>query len=302
MKKEKAFAISELLGSMIIFGTIGIFRRYIPYSSGLIAMVRGLVGVLFLLLLLLIKKRRVSFASVKKNLPILLISGALIGFNWILLFEAYEYTSVATATLCYYMAPVFVIAVSPIFLGERMTLKKAAAALVALVGMVLVSDILNVGVGGLGEIRGILLGLGAAILYASVIILNKKLRNIAAYDRTILQLGAAFAVLLPYVLITEDVTEIKFTLTPVLLLLLVGVIHTGIAYALYFSSMEKLPAQTVAIFSYLDPILAVLLSAVILHEKMSVLGLIDAVLILGATLICELPSNSNKNARRLPRV
>ncbi len=293
MKKEKAFAISELLGSMIIFGTVGIFRRYIPYSSGLIAMARGLVGVLFLLLLLLIKKRRVSFASVKKNLPILLISGALIGFNWILLFEAYEYTSVATATLCYYMAPVFVIAVSPIFLGERMTLKKTVAALVALFGMVLVSDILSVGVGGLKEIRGILLGLGAAILYASVIVLNKRLKDISAYDRTILQLGAAFAVLLPYVLITEKVTEIKLTLTPVLLLLLVGVVHTGISYALYFSSMEKLPAQTVAIFSYLDPILAVLLSAVILHEKMSILGAIGAVLILGATLICELPSRKN---------
>ena len=290
MKKEKAFAISELLFSMIIFGTIGIFRRQIPYSSGLIAMARGLVGVLFLLLLLLIKKRRISFASVKKNLPILLISGALIGFNWILLFEAYEYTSVATATLCYYMAPVFVIAVSPIFLGEKMTLKKAVAALVALIGMVLVSDILNVGVTGLGEIRGILLGLGAAILYASVIILNKKLRYISAYDRTILQLTAAFAVLLPYVLLTENVTEIKFTLTATLTLLLVGIVHTGIAYAMYFSSMEKLPAQTVAIFSYLDPILAVLLSAVVLHEKMSFLGAIGAALILGATLICELPS------------
>ncbi len=292
MKKEKAFAMSELIGSMIIFGTIGIFRRYLPLPSGLIALSRGLIGVIFLILVLLIKKRPISLISVKNNLPLLLISGALIGFNWILLFEAYEYTSVATATLCYYMAPVFVIAASPIFLGEKMTVKKTVSTAVALVGMVLVSDVLNVGIGGVGEAVGILLGLGAAALYAAVIILNKKLKDISSYDRTAVQLTAAFTVLIPYVLIAERDAEISFSLKTVLFLLIVGVIHTGIAYAMYFSSMEKLPAQTAAIFSYIDPILAVVLSTLLLHEKMSATGIIGAVLILGATLICELPSRN----------
>lgn len=290
MKNERLLAISEILGAMVIFGTIGVFRRHLPFSSGLIALARGLIGVLFLLCVLLVRGRHLSFAAIKKNLLILLISGALIGFNWILLFEAYRYTSVATATLCYYMAPVFVIIASPFFLKERMTVKKAIVAVTALVGMVLVSDILSTGIQEVSEIRGILLGLGAAVLYASVIILNKKLKDISSYDRTTVQLGASFIVLLPYVIITENVSDIKIAVPTVLLLVLVGIVHTGIAYAMYFSSMEKLPAQTVAIFSYLDPILAVLLSAIILHEKMSVLGVIGAVLILGATLLGELPS------------
>ena len=160
--------------------------------------------------------------------------------------------------------------------------------LVALIGMVLVSDILRVGFSDLSELKGVFLGLGAAVLYATVILLNKKLKDISAYDRTVVQLSAAFAVLVPYVFLTEDVTAISPTPLSIILLLVVGVIHTGLAYALYFGSMDKLPAQTVALYSYIDPILAVLLSALFLKETMSIGGVIGAILILGATMASEL--------------
>ena len=289
MKNTENSARFKMIGAMVIFGTIGIFRKYIPLSSGVVAMVRGFVGVLFLLLVLAVRRERLSWSAIRKNLALLLISGALIGFNWILLFEAYNYTSVATATLCYYMSPVFVTLVSPLVLREKLTGRKLLLVMVALCGMVLVSDVLRVGVSDIGELRGILLGLGAAALYASVILLNKKLQDISAYDRTVLQLGSAFVVLLPYVLAVEDVTAV-LTVGPlaIALLAVVGVLHTGVAYAMYFSAMRDLPAQTVAIFSYADPILAVVLSAVILGEPMGIGVAVGGLLILGAALLGEL--------------
>ena len=294
MKNAENSAKLKMIGAVVIFGTIGIFRKYIPMSSGLIAMVRGLVGVLFLLLIPAIKRERLSWSAIRQNLWRLLLSGGLIGFNWILLFEAYNYTSVATATLCYYMAPIFVTLAAPIVLRERLTVRKRILSFVALLGMVLVSDILNVGVSDLGELRGIALGLGAAALYASVILLNKKLCGISAYDRTVVQLGAASAVLVPYVLLTENVTATVFEPLSVGLLLVVGILHTGIAYALYFGAMRDLPAQTVAIFSYIDPILAVLLSAFFLGEPLGAGVIVGGILILGAALAGEVRSGKKE--------
>lgn len=278
-----------LVASMLIFGTIGIFRKYIPLPSGMIAMVRGIVGTMFLMLVMMAGKKKPDFMAIKKNLLLLCLSGALIGFNWILLFEAYQHTSVAVATLCYYMAPVLVILVSPIVLKERLTRRKMLCAAAAFVGMVLVSDVLSSGFSGM---RGILLGVGAAALYASVIMLNKKLGEIGAYDKTLVQLAAAAIVLLPYVLIAENPAEMELSALTVVMLLVVGVVHTGAAYAMYFGSMGGLKAQTVALFSYIDPAAAVVLSAVILGEKIDAAGIIGAVLVLGAAVVSDLPEKN----------
>ena len=102
--QKKRSAQGKLVLSMLIFGTIGLFRRYIPLPSGLLAMARGLIGTLFLVLAMALRRQRPSGAAIRKNLPLLILSGAMIGFNWILLFEAYNHTTVALATLCYYMA------------------------------------------------------------------------------------------------------------------------------------------------------------------------------------------------------
>ncbi len=280
---ETTKARISLISAMLIFGTIGIFRRYIPLSSGLIAFVRGLVGTLFLLGVLAFKRQKPDKAAVKKNALLLLISGALIGFNWILLFEAYNYTTVATATLCYYMSPVFVVLASPFLLKERMTAKKLICVAVSVVGMLLVSGILT-DRGETRDFRGVLFGLGAALLYASVVLLNKRITAISAYDKTVVQLAAAAAVMIPYLLFTEDFGSIALTPLPVILLLVVGIVHTGFAYALYFGSFDKLSAQTVALFGYLDPVAAVILSALILKENMDAPQIVGAVLVLAAAV------------------
>ncbi len=279
----------EFIISMVIFGTIGIFIRYIPLPSSLIACVRGIVGVLFLLCVLAFKKRRFSFKRIKKYAVILLLSGAFIGVNWILLFEAYRFTTVATATLCYYMAPVFVLMLSPLVLKEKLSVKNAVCVAVALIGMVLVSGVLQTGVGVSAEFKGILLGLGAAACYACVMLLNQKLKTLDAFDKTVAQLACAAIAVLPYVLITVDFPALKAEPWQMALLAAVCIIHTGIAYTMYFGSMKNIKAQTVAVLSYIDPIVAVILSALVLNESMDIFGIVGAVLILGAAIVNEMP-------------
>lgn len=282
----------QLSLSMFIFGTIGIFVRHIPFPSSVIALARGGIGMLFLLLVVLIRRQKISKADIKRNLIPLCLSGFFLGFNWILLFEAYRYTTVATATLCYYLAPVIVILVSPIILKEKLTAKKLICVAVALLGMVFVSGILQTGLPSVGESKGILFGIAAATFYASVVLCNKHIHDISSYDMTIMQLGIATVVLLPYTLLTESLGDITITASALGMLLFVAIVHTGVAYALYFSSMQGLKSHTIAIFSYVDPIVAIILSAILLHEPMGISGVIGAVLILGSTLISGLPDKT----------
>jgi len=293
--REQARARIALIASMTVFGTIGIFRRYIPLPSSFLAMTRGAGGVLFLLLVMLLRRRKPDLSAVGHNLLLLLISGAAIGVNWILLFEAYNYTSVATATLCYYFAPFFTILLSPVFLREKLRAKPLCIVM-ALLGMVFVSGVLETK-GGAGDFKGILFGLGAAALYASVVLMNKRMGPIDAYDKTAVQLAAAVIVLVPYVLLTGAAENLSFTPLTIVMLLVVCMIHTGLAYTLYFGSFAHLPAQTLALFSYIDPVVAVLLSALLLKEPMTLLMALGAVLILGAAVWSELPEREKNPAR-----
>ena len=298
MKNTETKSLLSLITSMVIFGTIGIFRKYIPYSSSIVAFFRGAIGALFLALLILLKREKISFSTIKKNLALLCISGAFIGINWMLLFEAYRYTTVSTATLCYYTAPIFVVVASPFVLKEKLTLKKTLCALVAVIGMAVISGIFT---DGGSDIRGILFGIGAAVLYATVVILNKFIKGISGYEKTLIQLAAAALVILPYMLLTEDMGQMSLKLSSVLLLVFVGVLHTGVAYALYFGSIGQISAQTAAIFSYIDPVLALILSALVLHEHFGIPQLIGSVLILGAAIVCELPTMKRKNSDNIEK-
>lgn len=286
-------ALLSLVVSMVIFGTIGIFRRHIPLPSSLIAMMRGVIGMAFLLSVLRIGHGKLDWAAIRANAPMLALSGALLGFNWIALFEAYRYTSVATATLCYYMAPIIVMLAAPWLLGEQLTRKKLACVLTALAGMVLVSGVLDAGFSG-REISGVLFGLSAAALYAGVILTNKRIKDISAYDKTIVQLGTSAVLLLPYTLLTGELSAVQMDLRAAVMLVLVGVVHTGVAYWLYFGCMSGLRAQTVALLSYIDPVVAIVLSALLLGEKMTLLCALGAVLVLGATIAGEIPEKTKE--------
>ena len=284
-----------LTASMVIYGTIGIFRRSIPLSSGMLACVRGLLGSAFLCAYVKLRGGKLRHGMAREDLVRLIVSGAMIGVNWILLFEAFNYTSVATATLCYYMQPVIVILVSPLYLGERLTGKKLLCVACAVLGMFLVTGLPGAAgaAGAAGHtpaehLRGVACGLGAAALYAGVIMVNKKGGPVDMWERTIIQLFTAAVVLIPYLILTENFSEIRLTGVQTGLVLILGIVHTGIAYALYFGSMGGLKAQTIALFSYIDPVVALILSAVILGEALTPAGMIGAVLILGAALFSAL--------------
>ena len=284
--RAEALEKCKLMAAMALFGTIGLFVRRIGLPSGLIVFVRSVVGMLFLLGVLLLRRKKPDFAAIWKHGLLLLLSGACLGVNWILLFEAYRYTTVATATLCYYLAPVLVMLAAPLLLKERLTLRRALCAVAALGGMVLVSGILS---SGEFSPKGIVLGLGAAVFYAGLILLNRRLGALDAFDKTIAQLFVAALVVLPYTLLAESWSFSDFGGVTVILLLIVGILHTGIAYCLYFGAVGRLKAQTAAILSYLDPVVAVLLSALVLKEPLGMGGVLGSVFILGAALISELP-------------
>ncbi len=278
-------SVLMIVSSMLIFGTIGVFRKYIPVSSAFLAFSRGLLGGLCIFLFLRLKKKQAARLP-RRALPGLVLSGIMIGINWILLFEAYSHTTVAVATLCYYMEPTIVLLLSPLIFRERLTAGKLACAAVAVAGMVLVSGVIGGGPQN-GSWPGVLLGLGAAVFYSAVVILNKKLRDVDAMQKTTVQMLSAGLAMLPYLLLTNGFSHERFSPEAVLLLLVVGIVHTGIAYVLYFGSIERLPVQSVALLSYIDPVSALLFSAFLLKEPLTPLNILGAVMIIGSAVLSE---------------
>ena len=272
--------------SMAVFGTLGPFVRGIPVSSGELALYRAVLAAVLIGLFLAVTGQKIPFKKIRKEVPLLLASGVAMGINWILLFEAYRYTTVSVATLSYYFAPVIVTAVSPILFREKLTGKQILCFVMSTVGLVMITGIGELGGGS--HLTGILFGLGAAVFYASVVLLNKFIRNVAGIHRTFLQFLAAVLVLIPYVILTSGVTLEKMAAAGWVNLLVVGLIHTGVTYCLYFSSLKELPGQRAAILSYIDPLVAVLISVTILGEPMTVQQILGGALILAFTLINEL--------------
>ncbi len=272
--------------SMVIFGTLGLFVRNIPISSGELALYRAVLAVILIGTYLLITKRTISFKNLKKEIPLLVISGIAIGVNWILLFEAYKYTTVSVATLSYYFAPVIVMILCPIIFKEKLTIKQIICFIMSTLGLVLITGIGDVN--GSNHFIGILFGLGAAVFYASVIILNKFIKNVEGIHRTFLQFISAIIVLFPYVLLTSGITVFSLNATGLINLLAVGLIHTGITYCMYFSSLKELPGQESAILSYFDPLVAVIISVTLLGESMTLMQVIGGLLILGFTIFNEI--------------
>ncbi len=285
--KERTNLIArfQIITAMVFFGTIGIFVRYIPLSSAETALWRGIIAFLILSIVMVASGQLAGLSKHKSKLGKLFFSGAAMGINWIFLFEAYRYTSIALATLSYYFAPTIVVIVSSILFRERLTTKQILCFIVSSAGLVL---IIGVGGGGANDVIGILYGLGAAVLYALVILTNKAVKEIDGLAKTWIQFAAAIFVLLPYCYFTGGFHILELQRTGLVNLLILGAVHTGIMYYLYFSAIAHLKGQQVAILSYIDPIVAVILSVVILHEAITGLQLLGGLLILGATMVNEL--------------
>ena len=282
-----------LITSMFIFGTLSPFVRNISVSSGELALYRAILAAVCIGGYLLFSKQPIQLKSIRKELILLLLSGGAMGFNWILLFQAYKYTTVSVATLSYYFAPVIVTAACPLLFREKLTAKQIICFVMSTIGLILITVTGNSSGGG-KDLIGIGFGLGAAVLYASVVLLNKFIKNVAGIHRTFLQFLAAVLVLTPYVASTGGVTLGAMNAAGWVCLLVVGLVHSGIAYCLYFSSLAHLPGQKAAILSYIDPLVAVVISVTVLGETIRPLQILGGGLILGFTLWNELPGRKEK--------
>lgn len=289
MNKQKTARLM-LIVSMATFGTLGLFVRHIQVSSGELALYRAIIAAIMIGVYLFITGNKIPFKSIKRDIPFLLLSGMAMGINWILLFEAYKYTTVSVATLSYYFAPVIVTLVCPILFKEKMTPKQIICFVMSTLGIVMITGVGDTSTSGT-HIIGIIFGLGAAIFYACVILINKFIKGVEGLHRTFLQFVAAIIILVPYVAATSGVNLRLLNGIGWGALLVVGVVHTGITYCLYFSSLKELPGQKVAILSYIDPLVAIIISVTLLGESMTVMQAIGGALILGFTLWNEVKSS-----------
>ncbi len=278
----------RIITAMLIFGSIGVFVKNINLSSSEIALLRGVIGSLFLICASFFVSQKPSFQSIKENIVLLILSGSAIGFNWILLFQSYKYTTISNATLSYYFAPIFVMILAPYVLKEKLTAVKVGCIITAMIGLFL---IVNIGgsstSGSYNHVVGILYGLSAAVLYSSVILMNKFIRNLAGFETTLVQLVVAVLVLTPYVFIKDHMDFSGVNSNSIIYILILGIVHTGIAYFLYFTSVKELTGQTIAVLSYIDPISAVIIAALFLGESMSFIQMIGGSLILGSAFFSD---------------
>ena len=275
----------EIVFSMAAFGTLAVFVRNIGLPSGEVALYRAVIAALALFLWQLCTRQTVRWQDVKKELPLLFVSGAAMSVNWILLFEAYKYTTVAMATLSYYFAPVIVTVASTVLFREGLTAKQISCFVMSTLGLVMVIGVS--GGGGSHDLLGILLGLGAAVFYAAVVLINKGIRRVSGLNRTFMQFLAAILVMTPYISMTGGSHLAGLDMTGAVNLMVVGVFHTGICYCMYFSSLRYLKGQEASILSYIDPVVAVILSVAVLHEPVSPLQAAGGFMILGFTVLNE---------------
>ena len=280
-----------MVTAMAVFGTVALFVRNIPVSSSEIALYRAVMAALLLGAFLLLSGQKIDFRAIRKELPLLLISGMAMGINWILLFEAYRYTTVSVATLSYYFAPVIVTVACPILFKEKMGVKQWLCFGMSTLGIVLITGVGDLSAGNT-HLIGILFGFGAAVLYAAVVLLNKFIKGVAGIQRTFLQFAAAILILLPYVLLTGGIHLHSLSGSGWVNLLIIGIIHTGITYCLYFSALRDIPGQEAAILSYIDPLVAVAISVFVLGEQLTLLQLLGGILILGFTLYNEIKTQN----------
>ena len=279
--KSRSIYYAAFILSLLFFGTNGLYVTNISIGSGHIVLFRTMIGG-FVLTALVLLRGGFDRDSIKSELVPLLLGGIALGLNWVALFGAYRLLNVSLATLIYYAGPMLVILFSPLLFRESLTGKKITAIVIVAVGLVLISG--SIAAGGLNPF-GLLAAAGSALFYAALIVFNKRIRRTSGLQTAALELDIAFAVVLVYVLVTSDLPHPTRADLPYILLL--GLLNTGLAYLLYFTGLQKLPAQSVALISYIDPVSALFFSAVFLHESMTALQIVGAVFIIGGALIGE---------------
>lgn len=281
---NKNTAVVRYLISVAIYGTIGLFLHYIDAKSEFVVLCRGIIGSVFILLVLMKRKQNIDYATIKNNLLLLIVSGICLGLNWVFLFAGYSH-AIALTSLCNYTAPIIIVIISALFINEKPNNKQKLCIGFAFLGIILVSGVFDAK--GTVNIASIICGFLAALGFTGLVLCNRNLKQIAPLEKTFVQLFISALTVFPYVLLHKGFPN-SLDFLSVLLLLVLGIFHTGIAYILYFGSIDTIPVQSVAILGYVEPVLSVLIGALIFKEKLSAYGIVGAILILSSSLCNEL--------------
>ena len=268
--------------SMLIFGTNGLIVSHLSAPAGGIVLLRTLIGGAALSAVVVLRGG-FDRASVRAEAVPLLLGGAALGCNWVALFEAYRLLNVSLATLIYYVGPMLILLLSPILFHEKLTSRKFTAIGLVAAGLVCISG--SIAFSGLST-AGLLVAILSALFYASLIAFNKRIVRTGGMQTAALELDVAFFIVLVYVLFTSGLPHPHPVDLPYIAI--IGFVNTGLAYLLYFSGLQKLPGQSVALISYIDPVSALIFSALLLHETMTPVQMLGAVLIIGGAMYGEL--------------
>ena len=281
-EKPKNLYYGMYILSMLIFGTNGLLVAHISLQSSQIVLLRTLIGGALLTVIVLLRGG-FDRKAVRADLPMILLGGTALGLNWVALFAAYRLLNVSLATLIYYIGPILVLLFSPLIFREKLTGTKIAAVAIVAVGLVCISG--SILVGGMNPV-GLAAAAASALFYAALIIFNKRITHTEGLQTAAIELDIAFAVVLIYCLLTVGFPRSQPSDLPYIAV--IGIVNTGLAYLLYFSGLQKLPGQSVALISYVDPVSALFFSALFLHEKLTLIQVVGAVLIIGGAMLGEM--------------
>jgi drug/metabolite transporter (DMT)-like permease len=276
---------------MAVFGTVGLFVRNIDLEPGEISFYRCVIAMVVITTIVLVRRRGDWRIPLHGQWLLILVSGLVLGLNWMFLFAAYKYTTISNGILCYYMAPIFVLILSPLVLKEKIPLRKYFFVLTALVGMGFLVGANLRQVGG-RHLIGLGFGILSAVFYAGLILLVKKIKNIPSLESTMFQFISAVVTMFPYIFMTYGIRAFHMNMRSTVFLLLLGLLHTGICYIFYFGLLQKLKSDVIAIYCYMDPIVSILLSIILLGDRLNLPQIIGGVLILGSTLLSEISGES----------
>ena len=274
------------LFALFLYGTIGFFLHFVEYSSEFVVLCRGVLGSLFIYIIMKINKQAINFDSIRKNLRYLCISGVSLGLNWVFLFQGYEY-GVAVTSVCNYLAPIIVVVICLLVYKERINKVQIVCIISAFVGILLMTGIFDY---DSVDYRCVVYGLLAAVGFVIMVLCNKKIDDIDQYDKTLSQLFFSVVVVFPYVYFHKGF-PVSFDLRSTLIVIMLGILHTGVAYIFYFSAIRYLSSQSIAVLGYLEPVINVLIGSFVFKEKMTVMTIIGIIMILCASIGNELFAN-----------
>ncbi|MFL0196013.1 DMT family transporter [Clostridium sp. WILCCON 0269] len=276
--------------ALLLFGSNGIVASYILLNSYEIVFLRAFIGSLFLIVVFILSKGKLQGLQNKKHFIFLIISGMAMGISWMFLYEAYAEIGVSIATLIYCCGPVIVMVFAPLLFHEHLSILRILGFCIALIGMFFVNgNTLRQN----GFSWGLICGILSAVMYAFMVIFNKKAKSITGLENAMLQLIASFLTVAIFMQIKQGlvISSLMQNIFPVLFL---GVINTGIGCYLYFSSIQQLPAGSVGICGYLEQLSALVFSALFLQERLSGVQILGAIFIIGGAAIGELSIHKSK--------